>query len=138
MKVEKVVKRALRLLQVQPARQPVKPENMADGIDALNAMARRWEADGIALGWQPVSSPSDDVPAPEEAEEALIYNLAIRLAPEFGVEPMPAVIGGAVTFLAALERDQAVATPIAPILAVPVPASGRTDDGYISPFFFGG
>lgn len=123
--VEKIVRKALQKLQVHGATQPIKPEDMSDAIDALNAMVRRWEADGIALGWSPVSSPSDVVPAPDEAEEALIYNLAIRLAPDFGVDPMPAVIGGANTFKAALERDQAVATPLRPILAVPEPADGN-------------
>lgn len=119
--VAKLVARSLRLIQVIDAVQPVKPQDMASAIDALNAMVRRWEADGLALGWSPVASPSDDVPIPDEAEEAVAYNLAIRLAPEFGVEPSLVVGGSALTFLSDLWRDQVVATPIRPLLDVPTP-----------------
>lgn len=115
---------ALSLIQVQDPAQPVSPKKMTTGIKALNRMMARWEADGLSLGWSPVASPSDELPIPEEAEEAVEYNLAVRLAPRYGVTVEPAVIGGANTFLAALERDQAVATPIRPILSVPVPANG--------------
>lgn len=116
-----LVARSLRLIQVIDAVQPVKPQDMTTGIQALNAMVRRWEANGLSLGWQPVASPSDPLPLPDEAEEAVAYNLAVRLAPEYGVEVSAVVAVGAGEFLADLRRDQAVATPIRPILAVPVP-----------------
>lgn len=116
-----LVARSLRLIQVIDVVQPVKPQDMTTGIEALNSMMRRWEANGIAMGWQPVVNPSDVLPFPEEAEEAVAYNLAVRLAPEYGTDIAPAVIGGAISFLDDLRRDQAVATPIRPILAVPVP-----------------
>ena len=54
-------------------------------IVALNALMVRWEADGLSVGWVPVDSGSDTLPAPPEAEEAIAYNLALRLRPEYGV-----------------------------------------------------
>lgn len=121
--VTKLVARSLRLIQVIDAVQPVKPQDMDTAIEALNSMVRRWEADGLAMGWQPVANPSDVLPLPDEAEEAAAYNLAVRLAPEFGVDIPPAVIGGALSFLNDLLRDQMVATPIRPILDVPIPST---------------
>lgn len=122
MKVEKLVARSLRLLQVIDAVQPVKARDMETAIEALNAMMRRLEADSLALGWQPVANPSDDVPIPEEAEEAVAANLAMTMAPEFGVMPMPLVVTMASRGLNDLLRDQMVATPIRPILDVPLPS----------------
>jgi len=120
--VAKLVARSLRLLQVIDAVQPVKPQDMTTAIEALNAMISRWEADGLALGWQAVVNPSDDLPIPEEAERPVAYCLAKELAPEFGVDPMPLVMEGAFSGLADLLRDQMVATPIRPILDVPIPS----------------
>lgn len=114
-----LVARSLRLIQVIDARQPVRDPDMQSAILALNAMMRRVEADGVALGWQPVSSPSDELPIPEEAEQAVAYMLATLLAPEYGVDVSPVVAAGAAGGMADLLRDQMVATPIQPILDVP-------------------
>lgn len=121
MKVENLVTRALRLIQVIDPLQSVKAADMETGIVALNGMMARIEADGIALGWSPVESPSDDLPLPDEATQAISYNLAVTVAPEYGVTPLPAVQGMAITGMADLMRDVAVATPIRPILSVPLP-----------------
>lgn len=128
MTTEQLVARALRLIQVIDARQPVTAADMATGILALNGMMRRIEASGTALGWQPVSSPSDELPLPPEAEQAIAFNLAVLLAPEYGVEVSPVVASGAVQGMNDLLRDQAVATPIQPILAVPSPSDVHGGD----------
>lgn len=121
--VAKLVTRALRMIQVVDPMQSVKPQDMAGGIETLNAMMARWEADGLALGWSPVSNPSQDVPLPPEAETAVAANLAIELSPEYGTEPAPLLVRMATNEHADLLRDQMVATPIRPILDVPTPAS---------------
>lgn len=126
-----LVGRSLRLIQVIDARQPVRDADMQTAILALNAMLRRWEADGISLGWQPVENTSEELPLPEEAEEGVAYNLAVRLAPEYGVEVSHVVGRGAAVFLNDILRDQMVATPIQPILGTPMPDgwSNRTVNG---------
>ncbi len=45
------------------------------------------------------------------------------LAPEYGVSPLPAVVQLANSGFADLLRDQAVATPILPILDTPIPSN---------------
>lgn len=122
MKVENLIARSLRLIQVIDPQQSVKATDMATGIDALNGMMARIEADGTALGWSPVVNPSDDLPLADEMTQAIAYNLAINLASEYGVTPLPAVQGMALTGMADLLRDVAVATPIQPILSVPTPS----------------
>lgn len=131
MKVENLISRSLRLIQVIDPNQSVRASDMETGIDALNGMMARIEADGTALGWSPVANPSDDLPLADEMTQAIAYNLAVTLAPEYGVTPLPSVQGMAITGMADLLRDVAVATPIQPILSVPVPSykSGRTLNG---------
>ena len=137
MKVENIVTRALRLIQVIDPLQSVKSADMETAIVALNGMMARIEADGIALGWSPVANPSDDLPLPVEAEQAIAYNLAVTVAPEYGVTPLPAVQGMAITGMADLMRDVAVATPIRPILSVPLPDNWDIRDLTGSSWFSG-
>lgn len=113
-KVQEIVARALRLIQVQDARQPVKAVDMQTGIAALNSMCARWEANGLAIGWRPVANPSDDMPCPVEAEQAIAYNLAITLAPEYGTEPPAVVVGTAARDLGDLRADVKAANPLRP------------------------
>lgn len=131
--VAKLVTRALRMIQVVDPMQSVKPQDMSGGIEYLNAMMARWEANGLALGWSPVTNPSQDAPIPDEAETAVAANLAIELSPEYGTEPSPVLVAMAETGHNALRRDQAVATPIRPIVAVPIPdASGVHTGGLVN------
>lgn len=127
--VGNVIARALRLIRAVDANESPEALDIATSIEALNAMVRRWEANGLALGWSPVSNPSDALPAPDEAEEAIVYQLAIRIAPEYGKVPNPLVMEGAKDFLSMLLRDQAVATPMRPILYAPVPSGSYLRGG---------
>ncbi len=125
--VAKVVGRALRLIQVVDARQPVRASDMETAIEALNAMIRRWEADGISLGWMPNDNPSDEVLVPDEAVQAVAANLAVVLAPEYGVSVSGVVAQMAAAGMNDLMRDQAIATPIRPILSVPESSNYRSN-----------
>jgi len=125
--VAKVVGRALRLIQVVDARQPVRASDMETAIEALNAMIRRWEADGISLGWMPNDNPSEEVLVPDEAVQAVAANLAVVLAPEYGVSVSAVVAQMAAAGMNDLMRDQAIATPIRPILSVPESSNYRSN-----------
>ena len=122
------IKDTLGLLQVIDPKQPVKDADMQTAIRGLNRVCRRIEANGVALGWQDVDNPSDTLPMQPESELGVMYTLALTLAPQWGVEPMAAVVQGAQTFMADLRRDQAVATPLRPILDVPEPSSRFGND----------
>lgn len=110
--VEKTVSRALRILRVIDSRQPVKPADMSTAIEALNGMMRRWEANTLSLGWADVENPSDEMPVPDEAIEPIVYNLALKLRPEYGTTLDPDTIEFARKGLADLQRDQKRATPL--------------------------
>ena len=115
------IRRALRIL-VTPGPNP-DGYNLDGAIQALNTMMSRWEANGTALGWSAVSSLSDPIPAPDEALECIAYNLAIKLAPEYGVAITPEIATAAADGLAALRRDVLSANPLH--LRARLPCSGR-------------
>lgn len=112
--VADILRDALSHLKVQDANSAIKPIDARDGIRALNMMLRRWEANGLALGWTDVSDPTDTLPLPAEAEEAVGYNLALRLRARYGVSLDPDVIELARMGLGELRRDRMVEMPLSP------------------------
>ncbi|HED4877388.1 TPA: hypothetical protein R4K21_003207 [Stenotrophomonas maltophilia] len=84
--VAEIVSGALGLLRVLDATEAPEAEDMETGISALNMMMVRWEANGYSVGWSPVSNPADVMPNVPEADEAIMYNLAVKLRPRYGVQ----------------------------------------------------
>lgn len=122
--VGSTVARALRLITVIDAQEDVNDKDFKTAVEALNALMVRIEADGLALGWYPVSNPSEELPVPPEAEMAVAYMLAVVVAPEYGKEASPTVAVMANDGLRALQRDRAVAEPITQQAVVPTTYSG--------------
>jgi hypothetical protein len=122
-KVADIVKAALQELTVVDEQETPTAEAMRTAIGWLNRMMPRWEANLLALGWSPVTGPDDDLPAPAEAEEAIVLNLALKLRRSYGVPlgDVPDLPSDARAAYATLLRDQEVATPIQPILDAPEP-----------------
>lgn len=137
-KVGEVVQDALQYLGVLDAAGPVSAEDMQTGIRQLNMMMRRWEANLLSLGWNDVDNPDEDMPVPPEAEEAIGYNLALRLNARFKVPlgEIADVIELARSGYATLLRDQEVATPIQPILDAPWADSWGADYFRSSAWYF--
>lgn len=122
MKVSRVINRALRIIKVLDAGESATGEDAAGAIEALNAMLTRWEANGLSMGWTNVSLPSDDLPVPDEAEEAIAYNLALRIAPEYGIVPGRDVQSMADRFLMDVRRDRMVTNPLRQVADSPLPS----------------
>lgn len=92
-----IVGAALRKIGSVDPNEPIDAGDYETCIAALNRMCMRLEAKGIAIGWSPVSNPGDTIPSPIETEDALIYGLALMIAPEYGaaVSPMVAAMAAA-------------------------------------------
>lgn len=110
--VAQIVARSLRLLRVVDSNEAPEAEDFETARIALNGMMQRWEANGLALGWQPVQTPAEEFPAPPEAEQAIAYNLALMLRPEYGANLEPDVVQTANDGLSELRRDMLVANPL--------------------------
>lgn len=111
--VSVIINRSLRLLGVLDVAESPSAVDEQTAISVLNALVTRWEANGLALGWANVSAPDDTLPAPDEAHEALAYNLALKLAPEYGKTSNLQIIGQqASDSLAELRRDRLTEMPL--------------------------
>lgn len=87
MQAIKLITRSLRLIRAIDADEAPDAKAAEDALDALNQMLARWEADGVSLGWSRMVAVQDELPLPEEAVEAVTFNLASQLAIEYGVAP---------------------------------------------------
>lgn len=90
-KVAEIVGGALSLLRITDPSEAPEAEDMATGISALNMMMARWEASGYTVGWSPVANPDDVLTSAPEADEAVMYNLAVKLRPRYGQNADPDV-----------------------------------------------
>lgn len=67
----------------------MQPEQLQGALDDLDAMMAEWNARGIRLGYPMPGSPEDsslddETAVPDRAWQAVIYNLAVRIADDFG------------------------------------------------------
>jgi hypothetical protein len=67
----------------------LQPEQLQSALRRLDALMADWNGKGIRLGYPLPSSPQDsdldeESNVPDAANEAVILNLAIRLAPSYG------------------------------------------------------
>lgn len=122
--VSTIVRGALQLLKATDAAAATPPQDMEDAIIILNRMMNRWEASGLACGWSNVAAPDDDMPSPDEAEEAIIYGLACRLPGYAKPSDFQLVIQQADSFLNDLRRDRAVEMPLTMVSDLPGPEAG--------------
>lgn len=64
------------------------PEELETALRRLDSMMADWNARGIRVAYPlasyTTSSVSQDTGVPDSANEAIIYNLALRLAPSYG------------------------------------------------------
>jgi len=72
----------------------LQPEQLQRALRRLDTMIKQWEAKNILVGYPIPGSPEDSLLDEEtnllqSAEEAVITNLAVRLAPAFGKQAMP-------------------------------------------------
>lgn len=67
----------------------IEPEQLTSALNKLDAMMATWNFQGIRVGYPLPSSPSDSdisqqTNVSDSANEAIVLNLAIRLAPSYG------------------------------------------------------
>lgn len=128
--VSDITRRALRLINVLDSNESPESQQSDDAIMALNAMMTRWEADGRAMGWSDVANPSDTMPTPPEADQAIAANLAVLLSPEYDAAPSPILVAMADNSLRSLQRDRLMADPIRTANDLPRASRGGRWDMY--------
>lgn len=88
-----IVRDALGHLRVVDSTDVPADQDVVDALRALNNMVTAWESEGLAMGWQDITQPEQELPTPPEFDEALGYNLATRLRAKYGVTLDQDVLG---------------------------------------------
>lgn len=78
----------------------VSPDRMQSCLQLLDAMMASWNSIGLGLNYPVPASPSDSqldqaTSIPDAANMAITNNLALELAPTFGIQPLPGVMASA-------------------------------------------
>lgn len=81
-----VIRRAMRLIGALAEGEVPTAAQAADGLESLQAMLGEWETRGVRLGSvvDATYATADDMPVPVTHLQALAFNLAIVIAPEYG------------------------------------------------------
>ena len=81
-----IIRRALRLCRVADGSTAMEPEDAADALDTLNAMLAEWHHAGIGLPDYELTGLTSELSSGVADREAVAYQLAMRIAPEYGVD----------------------------------------------------
>lgn len=78
-----VIRDALQEILVQASEQPITAAEGQDAMRLLNRMMAAWKSDGIDLSYTAVDSLNDSITVVDGAIDAIVLNLAIKLAPQY-------------------------------------------------------
>lgn len=95
---------ALKRILVYGADESPSPDDFADFFTAMNDYMAALEADGVRLGYTPVSNSSDEVTVPPGAIRGIIANVAIEVSPDYGGQVSQALIRQAESGLRTMRR----------------------------------
>ena len=87
-----IIRRALRLIGVMDASQALTANDAQDCLETLNAMLAEWHEAQIGLPDYSLSSITDTLATDAADREAIAYQLAVRVAPEYGLD-IPQAVG---------------------------------------------
>ena len=79
-----IIKRALRLARVIDAHTPMDANDAADALETLNAILAEWHGAEIGLPDYKLDTLETELASDAADREAIAYELALRLAPEYG------------------------------------------------------
>jgi hypothetical protein len=114
-------------------------EDLERGCQRLDTMMAEWNGRGIRVGY-PMNNPTDvdpdtDTGVPDYANEAIIANLAIRLAPAFGRKVMGETKSSAAQGLISLRARTATPPLMQYPSTLPVGAGNKPWRNTNNPFF---
>lgn len=97
-----LINRSLRLCRVLDAAEAAEAEDAADALETLNAMLAEWHEAEIRLPDYSLPGLTAELASDAADREAIAYQLAIRIAPEYGQEMSGAAVAIAMETMARL------------------------------------
>lgn len=102
--VAQVAKASLQKIMVQEVEADLEPAQYQDFIFAMNNWMASLETENIVVGYTPVSNLADEMTVPDSLIQAIIWNMAIQSAPEYGGMVTPEIEKQALIGMRAIRR----------------------------------
>jgi hypothetical protein len=128
-----LVKAALSEIGIADYEFDITPGELASGIRRLNSMMSQWSDRGVRISFNYLGASDDDSSLPSIAEEAVISNLALRLASSYGKQVAPEVRSTAKRALNSLYNEAAYPNEMQ-LQTIPIGAGFKT--GFDDDVFF--
>jgi hypothetical protein len=90
-----LVRRALRLATVIASGETPAADQIADTLSVLNSMLAEWHDAGIGVPDYSIANEAATLTMGDGDVEAVAYQLAARIMPEYGMEVTPTIAAGA-------------------------------------------
>lgn len=87
---QNIIDRALRILRVTDSSTDTNVEDSTTALDALNVLLAEWHVAQIGVPDYVMADLTTESNSDAADRDAIAYQLAIRIAPEYGVELSPA------------------------------------------------
>ncbi len=117
----------------------LQPDDLIRGCQRLDAMMASWNGQGIRLGYPmenpKVVEPDTDTNIPDWANEAVIANLAMAIAPGFGREVMMGTRASAARGMSAMRTRTAIPPLMQSPSSLPVGAGAKYWRNTQNPFY---
>jgi len=84
MRASKLIERALGVIKVRASEQPITAAEMNTGVDYLNDLMASWASISRSFGYSHVTDPDNETNIPDWANRAVILNLGVEMASEYG------------------------------------------------------
>lgn len=131
--VLQLLNQAYTKIQVKSKYEDLSDDQKQEGIDELNQMMWEHDASGLPVNWSDVSDVTETVPEPDWMFSMMANGLAIRLAPNYGVQIDPRVIG---MYEAGLDATYKRLVPIPKLLYPNILPTGRSRHRYHNYIYF--
>ena len=130
-----LIAKAFTKAGIRAAETALEADEVQDGLDELNNMLAEWQ--GLyQLGGSPVADVSDEVRIPRYADSAVIYSLAVRLAPEFSRPVSPALAATASTAFKNMLNNKVIIGDVDMPSTLPLGTGNECNDGASDSRFF--
>lgn len=134
---QSIIKDSLQEILVQASEQPIEADEFQASIRYLNRMMNTIPYNG--LGFTPVVNPSDSITVDPQAIEGIIFNLALRFATSYDIEPSNDLRANARRGLKDILKIALVYRPTQMPSTMPIGSgnedcfTGRTDQHFYNP-----
>lgn len=131
-----VIESALQEILLQANESDIESADFSIAVRYMNRYMDGLASRGVSLGYTTVTNAADIITIPNGAIEGLVFNLALRLAPQYDIEPTPYLRESAASGLDAMRKIAISVQPTQPPCTLPIGSGNEGDANYTLNHFY--